>query len=200
MGRPGIFGLLALGLALSLPGHANEPVNLTAELPSVTVETADGPIEIRRNPDNDARVSDYYAQTSRPCPPFCLQPMVPVPGVVPIGELELLTFLEAGEGVLIDARTEDWHLDETIPGAVNIPYVEITLRLDELGCTGETGAWDCSAAKPVCLFCNGPWCGQSPTAIRAMVRAGYPPEKIHYYRAGMQGWNGVGLTTVAGSL
>jgi hypothetical protein len=44
------------------------------------------------------------------------------------------------------------------------------------------------------------WCGQSPSGIRAMLREGYPPEKILYYRDGMQGWSTLGLTTVEGSL
>ena len=35
-------------------------------------------------------------------------------------------------------------------------------------------------------------------AIRAMIREGYPPEMIHYYRGGMQAWKILGLTTVPG--
>jgi rhodanese-related sulfurtransferase len=38
------------------------------------------------------------------------------------------------------------------------------------------------------------WCGQSPTAIRAMIAAGYPAEKIQYYRGGMQDWRILGLS------
>ncbi|MDF1873231.1 MAG: rhodanese-like domain-containing protein, partial [Vannielia sp.] len=45
---------------------------------------------------------------------------------------------------------------------------------------------------------NGPWCGQSPTAARRMIEAGYPADKIYYYRGGMQMWQMLGLTVVAG--
>ena len=75
----------------------------------------------------------------------------------------------------------------------------MAVRLDELGCQRGSDRWDCSEARPVLLFCNGAWCGQSPTAIRAMVREGYPAQRIFYYRGGMQAWKSLGLTTVPGS-
>ncbi len=56
--------------------------------------------------------------------------------------------------------------------------------------------WDFSHAKQALLWCNGPWCDQSPRAIKAMVKLGYPVEKIYYYRGGMQNWLSLGLTTV----
>lgn len=54
--------------------------------------------------------------------------------------------------------------------------------------------WDFSEAKEILLFCNGIWCGQSPTAIKNLLALGYPAEKIYYYRGGMQSWQSVGLT------
>ncbi|VAW77975.1 hypothetical protein MNBD_GAMMA13-96 [hydrothermal vent metagenome] len=56
--------------------------------------------------------------------------------------------------------------------------------------------WDFSQAKEVVLWCNGMWCGQSPTAIKGLLALGYPPEKIHYYRGGMQAWKQLGLTVI----
>lgn len=56
--------------------------------------------------------------------------------------------------------------------------------------------WDFSHAKEILLFCNGMWCGQSPHAIKNLLRLGYPPEKIYYYRDGMQAWQLLGLTVV----
>jgi hypothetical protein len=46
------------------------------------------------------------------------------------------------------------------------------------------------------MFCNGAWCGQSPTNIRSLTRMGYPPSKIKWYLGGMQAWETLGLTTV----
>jgi len=54
--------------------------------------------------------------------------------------------------------------------------------------------WDFSHVKDVVLWCNGMWCGQSPRAIRNLLALGYPAEKIHYYRGGMQAWQILGLT------
>ena len=68
------------------------------------------------------------------------------------------------------------------------------LAFDELGCEIDFDGFDCAGARPVALFCNGLWCGQSPSAIRRMIAAGYPAEKIHYYRGGMQSWRMLGLT------
>jgi rhodanese-related sulfurtransferase len=62
----------------------------------------------------------------RKCPPFCIQPAEPVPGVDVVGEIELFDFMETdlrdGRGLLIDARTVSWFRKGTIPGSVNIPF------------------------------------------------------------------------------
>ncbi len=56
--------------------------------------------------------------------------------------------------------------------------------------------WDYSNAYEIIVWCNGPWCGQSPRAIRNLLANGYPAEKIYYYRGGMQMWQIMGLMTV----
>ena len=192
-----IFSLSLLLILIPIAAIAGN-VGITKNIMSITVKTSDGPIEIKRNQDNDAVISPGFAKTSRKCPPFCVQPMKVAPGVETVGELEVVKYLEKG-GLIIDARTVEWHVKGTIPSAKNIPYTKIADRLDELGCKKET-KWNCSKAKQVLLFCNGLWCGQSPTAIRAMLREGYPASKILYYRNGMQGWQSLGLTVVEGDL
>ncbi len=62
--------------------------------------------------------------------------------------------------------------------------------------TQRTGFWDYSESPDLLLWCNGPWCGQSPHAIKALLALGFPPEKIFYYRGGMQMWELLGLTLV----
>ncbi len=194
--------LLALALAIclgSVSAMAAE-VRITKELSSITVPTDDGDVVIKRNPDGDNTINPAFAKTSRKCPPFCIQPVQVAPGVATVGELEVINFLKEKKGLLIDARTVEWHVRGTIPGAKNIPFTEVAGRLDELGCAKSGDKWDCGSAKNVMLFCNGLWCGQSPTAIRAMLREGYPASKISYYRNGMNGWESVGLTVVEGSM
>ncbi|WP_370313659.1 rhodanese-like domain-containing protein [Sagittula sp.] len=161
---------------------------------SVTVETDDGPIEIMREQDNEAVLTGDFAKTSRACPPFCIQPMTPAPGVTTIGELELLDMLQDPDAMVIDSRTEDWFRTGSIPGAVNIPYTYVIDELAQLGCEPDFDGWDCAGARRVALFCNGLWCGQSPTAIRNMIEAGYPADRIFYYRGGMQSWRLLGLS------
>lgn len=170
-------------------------VGITADQASVTVETENGAVEIRRVQDTDHTVDADWAKTSRPCPSFCIQPMVPAPGVTTIGELELLDMLQNPDEMVIDSRTYEWFQKGAIPGAVSIPYTYIIDELARLGCEPDFEGWDCANAKRVALYCNGVWCGQSPTAIKAMVAEGYPADRIFYYRGGMQSWKLLGLTT-----
>jgi rhodanese-related sulfurtransferase len=183
-----IAALVAAGPAVA------EGVNIAPDMPSVTIETSSGPVEISRIQDPENVVTGEWAKTSRPCPNFCIQPMSPAPGVTTIGELELIALLQDPETTVVDSRTPDWYMGGTIPGAVNMPYTEMTDRLGELGCELDFEGWDCTNARKVALFCNGLWCGQSPEAIRRMIDAGYPAERISYYRGGMQSWRVLGLT------
>lgn len=173
-----------------------DPVGITRDTMSVTVQTPDGPMEISRVQDNDNMVAGEWARTSRPCPNFCIQPMTPAEGVTTIGELELIAMLQDPAAMVIDSRVRSNFEGGAIPGAVNIPYTEAADRLDELGCELDFDGFICEgeAVKSVALYCNGPWCGQSPTAARRMIEAGFPANKIHYYRGGMQVWRMLGLT------
>ncbi len=174
-------------------------VRITKDLMSITVQTKKGPVKVMRNQDNKAVINPAFAKTSRKCPPFCVQAQKVAPGVETVGELEVVKFMEKG-GLIIDARTIEWHVKGTIPGSKSIPFTQIASRLNEIGCSKSGSKWNCSNAKKVLLFCNGLWCGQSPKAIRAMLREGYPASKILYYRNGMQGWQSLGLTVVEGEM
>ncbi|MBD3805014.1 MAG: rhodanese-like domain-containing protein [Thioclava sp.] len=182
-------------LLAAAPAFA-DPVNIRPDIMSVTVETTNGPVEISRIQDNENKLEGDWAKTSRPCPNFCIQPMVPAEGVTPIGELEMLQFLQDPNVVVIDGRVKPDFEGGAIPGAVNVPYTEAADRLGELGCEPDFEGFDCSGenVKSAALYCNGPWCGQSPTAARRMIEAGFPAEKIYYYRGGMQQWRLLGLT------
>ncbi len=60
----------------------------------------------------------------------------------------------------------------------------------------RTGFWDYSESPDLLFWCNGPWCGQSPHAIHGLLELGFPPEKIFYYRGGMQMWEILGLPVI----
>ncbi|MEJ2620539.1 MAG: rhodanese-like domain-containing protein [Candidatus Thiodiazotropha sp.] len=199
-------------MLLFATGAVGLEVNITAQVDEFKVNHQGKMITIRRNQDTDAMLEFDFARTSRPCPPFCAQPMEVADGVKTIGEVELIAFLQTqlaeGEGLLIDARTVDWHERGTIPGSINIPFThlnpaqgadEITLEesLLRLGGRLVDDRWDFSQAKQLVIWCNGPWCGQSPTAIRGLISVGYPKQKILYYRGGMQLWRTFGLPVVS---
>lgn len=188
---------LALTIALTLVAGAalaETEVGITSDMPMAVVETPNGPVTISRIQDTSNEITGEWAQTSRPCPSFCIQPMTPAEGVKTIGEIELIDMLQDPDTVVVDSRTPDWFAGGTIPGAINIPYTFVLDELARLGCEPDFEGWDCAEAKQVALFCNGIWCGQSPTAIRNMIEAGYPADRISYYRGGMQVWRVLGLT------
>ena len=125
-----------------------------------------------------------------------IQPLVPVAGVHPIGETEIIQALSERDSLVVDMRDPTDRVKGTIPGSISIPYTEVANRLNELGCSKSGSSWNCSGAKKVFAFCNGPTCPQSPMAIKAMTRDGFPADKIYYYRGGMLDWDALGLTSV----
>ena len=191
--------------AFAQSGSNEIVVGISPSLPTVEVNHRGTPVTIKRIQDTGNKLVDDFAKTSRPCPPFCVHPMEAVPGVKTVGELDLLDFLNKevaqGNGLLIDARMPKFYNSETIPGSINIPFVLFTSSASDilplLGAIADnTGAYDFTDAKDLLLWCNGPWCDQSPRAIKALIDEGYPPEKLRYYRGGMQLWKIFGLTTI----
>lgn len=127
-----------------------------------------------------------------------LFPLIPISGVTPITEIDILNSLGGKDVLLVDMRKELQYLEETIPTAINVPYTDIEKNMDKVGCIWTDGSWDCSEVKKVYAFCNGPVCSQSPTAMQKMIDNGFPVERLYYYRGGMFAWDGLGLTTVMG--
>jgi rhodanese-related sulfurtransferase len=163
-------------------------------MPASRWRPEDGPVEIRRIQDEEHEITGEFARTSRACPPFCIQPMSPAEGVTTIGELELIEMLKDPDALVVDSRTVDWFQGGSIPGAISLPYTQVGDRLSRTGLRAGFRRLGLRKRQAVALFCNGLWCGQSPTAIRAMIAAGYPAERIFYYRGGMQSWRVLGLT------
>jgi len=200
---------VATGLLMTIPLTWALEVNLTEDLPYLDLQYEGKRVRIQRIQDTSHRLDNSFAKTSRPCPPFCIHPMQAAIGVETVGELELLDFLakkvRTNRGLLVDARLPEWYQRGTIPGAVNIPWTILTAGPDNpftakilraLDAVEENGEWDFRRALELLLFCNGPWCDQSPRAIKNLISLGYPPEKLHYYRGGVQVWQLLGMTTV----
>lgn len=187
-------------------------VNISAALASVDVMHEGRKVTIMRNQDQENTINPEYALTSRKCPPFCIQPSELAPGVKTVAELEMLHFLKAisdGDAsmMVIDSRTPAWVEKGVIPGTVNIPWDSLDIGKsdpaavqdileNQLGVKRLGDGWNFDKAKTLVLFCNGSWCGQSPTTIKGLLKIGYPAHKILWYRGGMQDWESLGLTTL----
>lgn len=188
--------------------------NITATLPSIEVLHQGKFVTIQREQNPSAVIRADYALTARQCPPYCIQPMQLAGGVETMGELEVLDFLQRirqGQDkqlLLIDSRTPDWYEKGTIPGAINIAYAQnmagvaidlpaVKKCLIELfGVTENEQGYDFTAALTLAIFCNGPWCGQTPNYIHTLLALGYPARQLKWYRGGMQDWCSLGLTIV----
>lgn len=154
-------------------------------------------------------------------PAECIQPLVSTVGtiskievddaVATYGELEVMAFMKAmkdskGKKLLVDTRSEEWYENETLPGAVNIWYIDLTrsdlfpekhrLALETLSIAERSDeSFDFGDLPELLFFCNGPWCTQSPKTISFLITMGYPPEKLKWYRGGMHSWKSMSLTT-----
>ena len=206
----------AASLLFSINVSAGKPVGITKDMMGVSVQHNGKKVTIERNQDNDNTVNPAFAKTSRPCPPFCIQPSNLAPGVETIAESEVIDYLAKMSGgddsiLVIDSRTPDWAKKGTIPGSKNLPWTKlnpsrgadpisiIEIMEDEFGVTENEGLLNFSNAKTLVMFCNGMWCGQSPNNIKNLLKFGYPAHKIKWYRGGMQDWEILGLTTVPGN-
>lgn len=172
---------------------------------SFTVEHEGDAVEIMRAQDPKNTIHELYSTTFRGTP----QPIRPFEphDVETIGEREFVEYMQQSQTdenvMVIDTRTEGWHYRLTIPGSYNVPFTSMNEEesaadaLEEFGAMKkDDGSFDFSQAKTLAMFCNGYWCGQTPSMIRAMLEAGYPADKMKYYRGGMQAWTSLGLTTV----
>ncbi len=201
--------LLLLPLLVASLFGENVVVKITKDIPYVYTTDSGEKVKVERIQDVDNRLTDDYTKTSRPCPPFCVQPTHVFPGIKNIEEIEILKFMEnevaTGKGVIIDARLKSWFELETIPSAINLPFPIMQNATKEkakrifmlLGMTVDTnGTWNFSNAKDLAIFCNGVWCEQSRHLISGLLKYNYPKSKILYYRSGLLGWKLLGLTTV----
>ena len=130
------------------------------------------------------------------------------------------------QGLLIDVRGEREYRYGTIPGSIHLfigkfkqdrtdPGFDrlleslgakprgkvdwLTRQLETVGLKDTsllTDDWDFSDARELIVWSNGPLDSISADAIRALVDAGYPPQKIGWYRGGMPAWQYWGFNTV----
>ncbi len=140
-----------------------------------------------------------------------IQPIQIDPKIKTVAELEVLSFIKKEQKnprtyILVDARKSPWFERLTIPTAINIPYNEVAhdkdfpedhkRLLNLLKIKQTKSGYDFSHAKTALVFCNGSWCVQSLRAIKALLKLGYPKEKLLWYRGGLQDWIGLGFPAI----
>ncbi|MFN2382776.1 MAG: rhodanese-like domain-containing protein [Gemmatimonadota bacterium] len=120
--------------------------------------------------------------------PDTLPASVPAPaieaGLLIVTPDEVRGWQDAGAAfVLVDARDQIQYAQEHLPGAINIPYVEIRAG----------GALPPRDARVV-VYCSDEQCPISQYAYQALDRLGYV--EVYDLRAGLQGWKEAGHPTV----
>ena len=196
------FGVVALTLLL-LPQSA--VADIARGLTSVEFEFGGQVFSIRRGADGDVALPNRYSQATRTCPEHCIEPATAAQGVATLSELEIFTFMQqnvsTGSGLLVDARLPAELSGGSIPGAISVPAATLVTNnpyredlLLALGAKGALGQMDFSGAFDLLVFDDGPWSPTARQAVQLLLDAGYPAQKILYYRGGLQMWHIFGLT------
>lgn len=185
-------GVLASLLVCAGPSLAHE-LWLTPELPELRLAINGQEVVISREGEGLS------------CPPMCVQPIRMAPGVVSFGALEVIGFLANDlarrEGLVLDVRLPDAYGRGHVPGAVNVPEPTLSgenpLQRDillALGVREAEGALEFSRAPVLVIYGQDAMDGRAIEALRHVMSAGYPAEKLRYFRGGFQEWQLFGLT------
>lgn len=103
----------------------------------------------------------------------------------PVRRDELLRRVKAGEVTVVDVRPVAEYQAGHVPGAVNIPLVELADRLAEIGSTTE-----------VVAYCRGAFCVLAHDAVRILRQHGRAARRLE---DGMLEWRLAGLRVQAGA-
>ena len=141
--------------------------NITEEKSSVTINVDGKKYTIKRIQGKDVYLTNEFSLTSRPSPPFFIQPFKVTKDVDTYGELEVIEFLEKGKGIFIDARLNSWYKKSYIAGAVNIPLQAIMGFMNDIK----------KHNKAVVLYCRSG--ARATTALNLLTKSG-----IEAYNAG----------------
>lgn len=117
------------------------------------------------------------------------------PGATTVGA-EQVAKLVGQRATIVDTRSAKEYDSEHLRGAINLPYIERSLKEIDFDATQDDfGALAKVTDKdgPVVFLCNGPECWKSYKASRAAVAAGY--KAVYWFRGGMPAWREKNLPT-----
>ncbi|MGC1496132.1 MAG: rhodanese-like domain-containing protein [Sulfitobacter sp.] len=167
-------------------------------------------IKIARDNPEVVRFATRFASSGDACGAPCIAPMQVADGVATFGENDVLEFLvnevAGNRGLMVDARMPEVRARGYIPGTVSLPFA--TLEPDNnfkdnilkaLGAREFDGTFNFTDARELLVYDNGPSTDDAGKLVKNLLSAGYPVEKIHYYRGGMQVWSVLGFSIEEGT-
>ena len=179
--------------------------DIAVGIPHVEFQFGGQAFSVKRNASGESALPNFYANTARICPEYCIEPGIAAPDVVTLTELDVFAFMQEnvtnGSGLLVDVRLPADFAAGSIPGAISLPAATLVANnpyredlLLALGAKGELGQMDFSNAFDLLVFDDGPWSPTAREAVQLLLGSGYPAQKIRYYRGGLQMWHIFGLT------
>jgi rhodanese-related sulfurtransferase len=175
-------GGLSVVVKKSLPANVKTAVVQWVTSPEFVI-----PGVPRMRPTTDATPYEYVASLGIFTP-------AELTGVQRVGAREAYELSEKG-AKLIDVRTEKEYATRHARGAVNLPYVEKSLKEIDYDVKKDqfTGLASLNKSDALVFFCNGAECWKSFKASKAARDAGYT--RVYWLRGGMPEWIAQGLPT-----
>lgn len=175
-------GGLGVSVKKSLPANVKAAVVQWVTSPDFVI-----PGVPRFKPTSDAAPYEYVASLGIFTP-------AELTGVQRITAREAYELSEKG-AKLIDVRTEKEFAARHARGAVNLPYVEKSLKEIDYDAKKDQfpGLTSLNKSDTLVFFCNGAECWKSFKASKAARDAGYA--RVHWLRGGMPEWIAQGLPT-----
>ena len=116
-----------------------------------------------------------------------------LPGVTRVSATEAAEMMKKG-AQLADVRSEKEFIAKHIPGAVLIPYTELSTK--DVGFDSSADSFTAleklDKQKPVIFACNGAECWKSYKASRVALSQNF--KQVYWLRGGLPEWEALGLT------
>lgn len=166
-------------------------------------------VKISRDNPQAGQYAMQFAAAQGGCGAPCIAPMQVARGVPTLDEIAVLAFLVdkvAGNvGLMVDARLPQDRAMGFIPGTVSLPHATVAETnsfrddiLKALGARAFEGVFNFADARELLIYDQGPSSDDAGQLVRNLLAAGYPIEKIKYYRGGMQVWSVLGFSIEQG--
>lgn len=110
---------------------------------------------------------------------------------MPIGLLQVKEMHDAGECVLVDARSAESFAKERIAGAVSLPLEEARKRAD-LPLLDRV-----SPDAVIVVYCNGFSCHDSMELGNLLIKGGF--RSVYVFEGGLPEWRDAGYTVAGGA-